>query len=162
MNWWFLSNFEIFQPLFLQLFFSVPTHTSFTNSNYTYTRPPEGVPQLSDALFIFFFSDRPTAYRVLGQGSDLSHTRDLSHSCGNARSLTHCASNRDCTCIPLFPRHHWCCCATVGTPALFTFPVFYFDSFYCCVFNFLFLFLFFFFFDLSRHLSHLIYWIFYL
>ena len=27
----------------------------------------------------------------LGQGSDPSHSRDLSHSCGNAGSLTHCA-----------------------------------------------------------------------
>ena len=26
-----------------------------------------------------------------GQGSDWSHSRDLSHSCGNTRALTHCA-----------------------------------------------------------------------
>ena len=28
---------------------------------------------------------------LLGQGSNLSHGHDLSHSCSNARSLTHCA-----------------------------------------------------------------------
>ena len=31
---------------------------------------------------------------ILGQGSDLSHSYNLSHSCGKLRSLTHCARLR--------------------------------------------------------------------
>ena len=40
-------------------------------------------------LFFFFF---PTLRHIefLGQGSDLSHSCDLSHSYGNTRSFTHC------------------------------------------------------------------------
>ena len=39
----------------------------------------------------FFFFCRPVVFGVLGQGSDLSHSCGQHHTCGNARSLTHCA-----------------------------------------------------------------------
>ena len=41
----------------------------------------------------FFFLFLATSWHMepLGQGSDPRHSRNLSHSCGNARSLTHCA-----------------------------------------------------------------------
>ena len=48
------------------------------------------------ALFLFFFSffffflAAPWRMEFRGQVSDLSHSHDLSHSCGNARSLIHC------------------------------------------------------------------------
>ena len=45
---------------------------------------------ISDGSFFFVFVC-PTAYEFLGQGSDPSCSHDLSHSHGNAGSLTHCA-----------------------------------------------------------------------
>ena len=48
----------------------------------------------TDVLPFFFFSHFwPPLWHIelLGQGSDLNHIRDLRLSCGNARSLTHCA-----------------------------------------------------------------------
>ena len=41
--------------------------------------------------FIFSFLATPWHMEFPGQGSDLSCSCDLSHSCGNARSLTGCA-----------------------------------------------------------------------
>ena len=38
-----------------------------------------------------FFLAAPRHIELPGQGSDLSHSHDLSHSCSNARSLAHCA-----------------------------------------------------------------------
>ena len=43
------------------------------------------------SLFLVFFWLPCRHMKFLGQGSDLSQNLDLSHSCGNARSLTHCA-----------------------------------------------------------------------
>ena len=45
----------------------------------------------SSFLFVCFFFGHATAYGVLGQGSDLSHSCNFYHSCGNARSLTNYA-----------------------------------------------------------------------
>ena len=42
-------------------------------------------------LFVFSFFDCPTAHEVPRPGWDLSCSCDLSHSCGNTGSLTHCA-----------------------------------------------------------------------
>ena len=43
-------------------------------------------------LFLFFLIFGHLQHmELLGQGSDSSHSRDLSNSCGNARFLTHCA-----------------------------------------------------------------------
>ena len=44
----------------------------------------------SISFFVFFFGC-PEACGVPGPGSDPSHNCDLSRSCGNAGSLTHCA-----------------------------------------------------------------------
>ena len=40
------------------------------------------------SFFLFLAAQRHM--ELLGHESDLSHTRDLSRSCNNARSLTHC------------------------------------------------------------------------
>ena len=40
---------------------------------------------------LLFFFDCPAAMDFQGQASDLNRTYDLSHNCGNAGSLTHCA-----------------------------------------------------------------------
>ena len=60
-------------------------------------------------LFLFF--DCPTAYGVPGRGSDLSRNWDLSHSCGNTRSLTYCTGQGSNLCpsahkIPPIPLRH--------------------------------------------------------
>ena len=52
----------------------------------------------------------------LGQGSDLTHSYDLSCSCGNAGSLIHCARPRDWTCILALQRCCWSHYTTAGTP----------------------------------------------
>ena len=41
--------------------------------------------------FIFSFGATLQPMEFLGQGSELSHSHDLSCSCGNAGSFTHCA-----------------------------------------------------------------------
>ena len=43
------------------------------------------------SLYFFLFLATPQHRELLGQASDQSHSFDLSHSCGNAGSLTHCA-----------------------------------------------------------------------
>lgn len=42
-----------------------------------------------------------------GPVSNLSHSHDLSHTCGNDRSLNPLFQARDQTCVPPTPRHHW-------------------------------------------------------
>ena len=42
-------------------------------------------------FFLFFFWSPCSILELLGQGSNQSHSRELSHNCDNARSLTHCA-----------------------------------------------------------------------
>ena len=42
-------------------------------------------------LFFVFFLAAPCHMELPGQGSDLNHSHELSCSCGNAKSLTHCA-----------------------------------------------------------------------
>ena len=72
------------------------------------------------ARFFFFFAT-PQHMVFPGQGSDQSHSFDLSHSCGNARSPTHCASlgSNLHPSVPLLLRCSLSCCTTVGTPARF-------------------------------------------
>ena len=43
------------------------------------------------SFFLFSFLAAPWYMEFLGQGSDRSHSCDLSHSCSNARSSRHCA-----------------------------------------------------------------------
>ena len=40
-------------------------------------------------LFVFLFGHTHGIWMFLGQGSSLSHSRNLRHICGNTRSLTH-------------------------------------------------------------------------
>ena len=83
------------------------------------------------SVFYLFFSflANPRHMEFLGQGSDPSHSVNPSHSCGNARSLTHCTRPGGRTCIPVLSRlpillhhsrkspkfilyikvHSWCC-----------------------------------------------------
>ena len=50
---------------------------------------------ICDFLFVFFpFLVDPQHKEFSCQGSDLSHSLDQSWSCGNTRSLTHCAGLR--------------------------------------------------------------------
>ena len=42
------------------------------------------------SLYIYIFLAAPCHMEFLGQGSNSSHSYDLSRSCGNAGSLTHC------------------------------------------------------------------------
>ena len=54
----------------------------------------ESVGHLFFSFFLFFFfsfSSAPQLMEFLDQGSDPSHSCNLCHSYGNARSLTHCA-----------------------------------------------------------------------
>ena len=53
----------------------------------------------------------------LGQGSDLSHSCDLHHSCGNSASLIHSAGPR-LEPMSQCSRHHWSYCATMETPCV--------------------------------------------
>ena len=46
---------------------------------------------INQLIFFFFGYPIPRHLAIQGQGSDLSHSCDLSRSCGNAGSLTHCA-----------------------------------------------------------------------
>ena len=59
-----------------------------------------GTPRIS---FYFYFLATPWHMEFCGQGSDPSRSHKLSHSCGNAGSLTRCRAG-DQTCIPGFPR----------------------------------------------------------
>ena len=43
---------------------------------------------------LFSFLAAPRHMEFMGQGSDPSHSHDLSHSCSNAGSLTHCGRPR--------------------------------------------------------------------
>ena len=45
-------------------------------------------------FFFFFFLAAPWHMEFSGPGRDLSHSCNPSCSCGNARSLTHCARSR--------------------------------------------------------------------
>ena len=62
----------------------------------------------------FFFLATPWHLELPGQESELSHN----HSCGNRRSLTHCARARNWSLIPVLPRGCWSPCASVGIPKL--------------------------------------------
>ena len=55
--------------------------------------------------FLFFWSFLTTLQNMElpGQGSDRSHSLNLSHSCGNTRSLTPLCWTADQTCIPVAP-----------------------------------------------------------
>ena len=66
-------------------------------------------------LFFSFFLAAPRHMKFLGQGSDLSCSCDLSHSCSDAGSLTHCAGLwiEPASQHSKMPPAH---CATAGTP----------------------------------------------
>ena len=69
----------------------------------------------SDCFFSLFFFGHPRHLEFPSQGSDPSHSCHLCCSCGNARSLTHCAGLE---MEPLFQLQRCChsSCATVGAP----------------------------------------------
>ena len=57
-------------------------------------RLPSTDPGTQEVPILFFFSFHfwppCSIWKLLGQGSDLSHSHNLSRSCGNAGTLTHC------------------------------------------------------------------------
>ena len=64
---------------------------------------------LNHTSFFFFFWSLSQHMDFPGQGSDLSHSCDLCHSCCNAESLTHCVQNWTKSQdeeTPLIPPHH--------------------------------------------------------
>ena len=56
-------------------------------------------------FFFFFFDCTHSTWKFLGQGSNLSCSFDLRHSCSNAASLTHSAGSlqRQCQILNLLP-----------------------------------------------------------
>ena len=88
--------------------------------------PIEWVGECSLISFFFFsfFLAAPQHKVILGQGSDLSFICELSYSCSNAGSLTHCAKLGNQTCVSALPRCHQSSCATAGT----LFPHFFFGK----------------------------------
>ena len=70
-----------------------------------------------DIFFSFVIFGLPRHMELLSQGSDWSPSRDLSHSCGNARFLTPCAGPGIEPTSWRLPRHCPSRCATVGAPA---------------------------------------------
>ena len=74
-------------------------------------------------FFFFFFWAAICHMALQGQGSDSSHSCDLRHSCGNARSfnpLRQARHWRD-TRILALERHQWSCCTIGGTPTMLIF-----------------------------------------
>ena len=69
------------QPEYVQVLSSVSWPTS--------PSAPWGIYSLIHIFFFFLAALRHMEFP--GQGSDLSHSVDLSHSCSNTGSLTHCA-----------------------------------------------------------------------
>ena len=68
---------------------------------------------LSHFIILFYlFLAAPWHMELPGQGSDPSSSHNLSHSCGNAGSLTHCARGWN----PVLPHHHQSHGARVGAP----------------------------------------------
>ena len=65
-----------------------------------------------------------------GQGSDLSLSHDLSHSCGIAGSLTHCAG-QGLNLWPSAPKRPLFYCAIAGTPDTFLFKFIIYLIFFC-------------------------------
>lgn len=61
---------------------------------------------LQSKFFCFHFWLPLRHTELLGQGSDLCHSHDLSRSCSNARSPTHCAVLGIKPHSPLLPRHY--------------------------------------------------------
>lgn len=69
-----------------------------------------------DARFFFFCHFWPPHGTWNSKARDQGHSRDLSLTCANAGSLTHCAGPRIKTASWWLPRVHWSCWATVGAP----------------------------------------------
>ena len=103
--------FHCFTPSFLTTkFFQLPTSGTpsrfpsklpcafetlsfdFEELVFLYTRWFFLIYFLSFFLFFFFFLAASWYVELLGQGSYLIHSLNLSHSCGNGRSLTDCSS----------------------------------------------------------------------
>ena len=80
---------------------------------------------LSFFLFFFFFPflAAPQHVEFPGQGSDPTHSRDLSHTCCNTRSLSHCAGIEPASQLPQDAGQSWC--AISGTLVL---PFFQFST----------------------------------
>ena len=80
---------------YLGCFFFSPTDYAGTlrlYNKYLYFRGVCGkVFILSQSYILFYFLATPQNMKLRGQGSDPNHSFELSHSSGNARSLTHCA-----------------------------------------------------------------------
>ena len=70
-------------------------------------------------LLFFFFLAYPRHVEFLGQGSDLSHSCNLWHSCSNVRSFNSLHQAGDRICVLVQQRHSRSCWATAGIP-LFT------------------------------------------
>ena len=83
-----------------------------------------------NSFFFFLFHFRPpgSIWTSLGQGVDLSCSHDLSHCCGNTRSLTHCAGPGSNQALP---GHQWSHCTTAGTPDSYICFQYLFKLFLC-------------------------------
>ena len=68
--------------------------------------------------FFSSFLTTPQPMAFPGQGSDPSHSRDLHHSCGNARSVNPLCRVRNWTGILVLQRYRQSRCATVEAPAV--------------------------------------------
>ena len=69
------------------------------------------------SVFPPFFSHAHSIWKFLGQGQNLSRICNLSHSCGNARSLICCAERVIELAMPQRQAGSLTQCARVGTPA---------------------------------------------
>ena len=67
-------------------------------------------------VFFFFFSCHPASGGIPRQGSDLSHSRNLHHSCGNTRSFNPLCWAGDRACVLVLQRNHCSLCTTARTP----------------------------------------------
>ena len=67
-------------------------------------------------FFSFFFGATQQHMELQSQGSDPSHSCELSRSCANTGPLIHC----DRTCIPRLERCHPCHWATAEAPSFYS------------------------------------------
>ena len=73
-------------------------------------------PKIPILNFFFPFLAALQHIEFPGQGSNLSSSCDLCHSCSNLRCLTHCTGPGIELASLLLQRYHWSCCAIAGTP----------------------------------------------
>ena len=77
--------------------------------------PPYFIYSSTSAFFFFSFLADLQHMKCPGQGSDRSHSCDVSRSFSNAGSLTYCAAAGDPTYVPALPRLPQSLCTTAGT-----------------------------------------------